>query len=67
MKRLKYPKKLTARQQLIRDVLMDCHAVYRLYTNHETANPDVITPNELMEMVHKMDSVFKELKVNHGK
>lgn len=64
---MKYPKKLTPRQQFIRDVLMDCGAIERLYVDAETANPDVITPNELAEIVMKMESCFRQLKVTHGK
>lgn len=64
---IQYPKKLTPRQQFIRDVLMDCGAIERLYVDVETVNPDVITPNELAEIVIKMESCFRQLKVTHGK
>jgi hypothetical protein len=46
---------------------MDCGAIERLYVNFETANPDVITPNELAEIVVKMESCFRQLKVTYGK
>ena len=64
---IQYPKKLTSQQQFIRDVLMDCGAIERLYVDVETVNPDVITPNELAEIVIKMESCFRHLKVTHGK
>ena len=44
----------------IRAELMKCAAIERLLVEHETVNPDVITPNELEEIVEKMDDLYHD-------